>query len=167
MLSHGANNVVIALSDNEVGKLFEEGNRAELIREAELMQFANSVNDLVVRFLRMEQHRESGNDMLVMQRLYPIDFRAYEIERRQLWLDVFEHELKQLHQAGFVHRDLIRMAERPGLKYDNILLTASGLRLIDVGISTMRGQVEERLFRLMVKKELEELEQFKSFFLNR
>jgi hypothetical protein len=43
--------------------------------------------------------------MLVMERIKPIGFRAYEVEMRELWLDVFESELKELHQAGFVHRE--------------------------------------------------------------
>lgn len=30
--------------------------------------------------------------MLVMERLYPMDFRAYEYEKRELWLDVFESD---------------------------------------------------------------------------
>ncbi len=32
--------------------------------------------------------------MLVMERIHPLDFRAYEVEIRQLWLNVFEDECK-------------------------------------------------------------------------
>ncbi len=55
-----------------------------------------------------------------MERLYPMDFRAYECEKRELWLEVFEDELKQLHKAGFAHRDLRRPSDMPGLTFDNI-----------------------------------------------
>ncbi|MFT4685141.1 MAG: hypothetical protein ACJATN_000249 [Neolewinella sp.] len=70
------------------------------------MKFANGVNDLVTKFIRLDVNEELDVDMLVMERLYPMDFRAYEQEIRLLWLNVFEDELKALQSAGFVHRDL-------------------------------------------------------------
>lgn len=167
MLSRGANNVVIALSEDEVGKLFVPEDQEGLNEEVLKMTFANQVNDLVVHFRRVEAAPDQTTQMLVMERLYPLDFRAYEISRRILWFDVFEHELRQLHRAGFVHRDLVRMAKRPGMVYDNILLTQQGLRLIDVGISRLQQGVGKRFFDRMVEKEWEEMEQFKGFFLNR
>lgn len=167
MLSKGANNIVIALSNEEAAKLFHPDQEAELEREVENIRFANSINELVVRFLRVEHDPERGDLLLVMERLFPVDFRAYEVNRRQLWMDVFEHELRQLHRAGFVHRDLLRMPRRPGMTFDNILLTENGLRLIDAGISCLRQRTPERLFQLMVLKEMDELNQFKRFFLNR
>ena len=83
------------------------------------------------------------------------------------WLDVFEDELRQLHKNGFVHRDLRRPSDMPGLTFDNIFLTPTGLRLIDVGISALLEQVGERLFNRFVQQELTEFEQFRSFFLSR
>jgi hypothetical protein len=70
------------------------------------MKFANGVNDLVTKFIRLDVNEELDVDMLVMERLYPMDFRAYEQEIRLLWLNVFEDELKALQSSGFVHRDL-------------------------------------------------------------
>lgn len=105
--------------------------------------------------------------VLVMERLYPMDFRAYEFERRQLWFDVFEDELRELHNAGFCHRDLRRPSNMPGLTFDNILLTNKGLRLIDVGISFMREKVGDRLFERAVAEEMKELAEFREVFLNR
>jgi serine/threonine protein kinase len=46
--------------------------------------------------------------MLVMERLYPLDFRSFEVEKRKLIIEVFEDELNELHRQGFVHRDLKR-----------------------------------------------------------
>jgi hypothetical protein len=58
--------------------------------------------------------------------------------------------------------------ERPyGEKYDNIFLTKTGLRLIDVGISVLREKVGDKLFERRVKQEMDELEKFKQYFLNR
>lgn len=166
-LSYGANNAVVALSGTEAGKLFTDDTRSDIGSESEKMRFANQVNDLVVRFIRLDRHRQVDADMLVMERIYPIDFRAHEVERRELWLDVFDDELRQLHQAGFVHRDLLRPAGLPGDRYDNILLTNQGLRLIDVGISVLKHQVGDKFFTSYVATELDELNGFRDYFLNR
>lgn len=165
-LSSGANNTVIALSETEVGKIFTGDTRSDIGSESVKLQFANTINGLVVRFVRLDELNEA-TELLVMERLYPMDFRAYEYERRELWLDVFEDELHQLHKNGFVHRDLRRPSDMPGLTFDNIFLTSTGLRLIDVGISALREQVGIRLFTRFVQQELVELEQFRSFFLSR
>lgn len=165
-LSSGANNTVIALSETEAGKIFTGDTRSDIGSEAEKMKFANHVNSLIVKFLRLDELNETS-EMLVMERLYPMDFRAYEYEKRELWLDVFEDELRQLHRAGFAHRDLRRPSDMPGERFDNIFLTPTGFRLIDVGISALREQVGERLFGRFVEQELLELEQFRQFVLSR
>lgn len=166
-LSAGANNTVIVLNDTEVAKLFTGDTRSDLGSEAEKMKFANSVNDLVVRFIRLDYNEDLEAEMLVMERIHPIDFRAYEVEIRELWFDVFQDELKALHKAGFVHRDLKRPSDIQGLAFDNILLTNQGLRLIDVGISALRSQVGDNLFNKQLEIENNEIELFKEYFLNR
>ena len=165
-LSSGANNTVIALSETEVGKIFTGDTRSDIGSESLKLQFANKVNSLLVHFIRLDELNDEA-EMLVMERLYPMDFRAYEYERRELWLDVFEDELRQLHKNGFVHRDLRRPSDMPGLTFDNIFLTPTGLRLIDVGISALLEQVGDRLFNRFVQQELTEFEQFRLFFLSR
>ena len=135
--------------------------------EADKMKFANSINDLVVKFKRLEFNENINAEMLVMERIYPIDFRAYEEEIRMLWLDVFEDELSQLHKAGFVHRDLIRPSNIGGLTFDNILLTNEGLRLIDVGLSALKSQVGDPIFEKYLEIEKNEMNAFRSYFMNR
>ncbi len=167
LLSSGANNRVIALDEFEVAKLFTGDSRSDIGSEAEKMRFANEVNGLVVKFRRLDFNEELQAEMLVMERIYPIDFRAYEVERRELWFEVFMDEITRLHQAGFVHRDIKRPSNLTGLAFDNILLTNSGLRLVDVGISALRDKVGEVIFKKYVEVELAELEEFKEYFLNR
>jgi serine/threonine protein kinase len=166
-LSSGANNMVLALTETEVAKLFAEDTRSDIGSEAEKMKYANEVNDLIVKFVRLDYDEVNQTDMLIMERLYPLDFRAYEVERRELWLDVFEDELKELHKAGFVHRDIKRPSGLTGWHYDNIFLTNTGIRLIDVGISALRKQVGVDLFKRYEKIEMDEFQEFKEFFLNR
>ena len=166
-LSRGANNAVIALSETEVGKLFSADTRSDIGSEAEKMRFANEVNGLVVKFNRLEINDALQADMLVMERIYPLDFRAHEVEMREIWLDVFTDELRELHAAGFAHHDIQRPSNLPGERFDNILLTAQGLRLIDVGISVLRRQVGESFFNAYVQREMEELARFGEFLLGR
>lgn len=147
--------------------MYHGDTRSEIGSEARKLQYANAINDLVVRFKRIDLNEELAAGVLVMERLYPLDYRAYENERRLLWLDVFEDELAQLHRAGFVHRDLRRPSDMPGLHFDNVFLTDRGIRLIDVGISALREEVGERLFDRFVKIELEELAVFSEYFLSR
>lgn len=166
-LSIGANNTVIAVSETEVGKLYSEDTRSDIGSEAEKMKLANKINTLVVKFIRLDLDEATNSDMLVMERLYPMDFRAYEAGKRELWFDVFEDELNELHKAGFVHRDIKRPAELSGMPYDNVLLTEKGLRLIDVGISAVKESVGEKLFNKYIEEELKELIEFKEYFLTR
>ncbi len=166
-LSSGANNLVIALSQTEVAKLFVADTRSDLGSEAEKMKFANAVNGLVVNLVRLDYDEALQAEMLVMERLRPIDFRAYEVRIRALWVEVFEDELDQLHRAGFVHRDIKRPSGIGGLSFDNILLTEKGLRLIDVGISALKHQVGDKIFEKYLATEREEIQEFKEYFINR
>ncbi len=122
-LSQGANNMVIALSATEVAKIFTGDTRSDIGSEADKMKYANRVNALVVTFIRLDWDEDKQWDMLVMERLYPLDYRGYEYEVRSLQVDVFEEELHQLHQAGFVHRYLQRPSTEPGFAFDNVFLT--------------------------------------------
>ena len=166
-LSSGANNTVIALSEDEVAKLFTGDTRSDIGSEAEKMKFANSINQLVARFIRLGFDEALQAEMLVMERIYPIDYRAYELEKRELWYSVFEDEMVQLHIAGFVHRDILRPSGLSGLAYDNVLLTNTGIRLIDVGISALKTQVGPQLFSKYLEIERAEMLEFKNYFLNR
>lgn len=166
-LSSGANNTVIAVSETEVAKLFQDDTRSDIGSEAEKMKFANHINGLVVQFIRLDFHAELQSEMLVMERIYPIDYRSFEVEKRELFLEVFEYELNELHSNGFVHRDISRPSNIGGQKFDNILLSNTGLRLIDVGISALQHQVGDTIFQKYVEIEKAELTAFKKYFLER
>ena len=167
LLSSGENNKVIALSETEVAKHYLGDTRSDIGSEAEKLKYANNINNLVCRFVRLDFDESLQSDMLVMERIYPIDYRAYEVEKRELWVEVFFDEMKELHNAGFVHRDIRWPSEISGQAFDNILLTNNGIRLIDVGISALRIQVGTGLFDKYIEIENSELQEFKTYFLSR
>lgn len=117
-LSSGDNNVVIALNETEVAKIYESDTRSDIGSEAEKMKFANGVNNLVVRFIRIDFDEDKQWERLVMERLFAMDYRSIEFEKRELIFSVFEDELQGLHRAGFAHRDLARPSNMPGERYD-------------------------------------------------
>lgn len=166
-LSSGANNIVIALTETEVAKLYTGDTRSDIGSEAEKLKAANAINGLMPEFIRLDYDEEMQAEMLVMERIYAVDYRAYEIEKRELWLEVFIDELMQLHKGGFVHRDIRRPSGLDGQYFDNVLLTDKGIRLIDAGISALRVQVGDKLFEKYVETELQEVALFREYFLNR
>ncbi|HEY5464243.1 MAG TPA: hypothetical protein VIJ95_13365 [Hanamia sp.] len=167
LLSSGANNKVIVLTETEVAKLYVEDTRSDIGSEAEKMKFANTINGLVCHFVRLDFDESLKSDMLVMERIYPVDYRAYEIEKRELWTDGFFDEMEQLHKAGFVHRDIRRPSDIGGQAFDNVLLTHNGIRLIDVGISALLTHVGNKLFEKYIEIEIAEMQEFKTYFLSR
>ena len=66
-----------------------------------------------------------------------------------------------------MHRNLKPPSNITGLAFDNILLTTTGLRLIDVGISALRSQVGDNLFEKYRQHELLDLAEFRGYLLNR
>ena len=73
LLSSGENNKVIALSETEVAKLYVGDTRSDIGSEAEKMKYANNINNLVCRFVRLDFDESLQSDMLVMERIYPIE----------------------------------------------------------------------------------------------
>ena len=73
LLSSGANNRVIVLNEHEVAKLFVDDSRSDMGSEAEKMKVANRINDLVAKFKRLDFDENLQAEMLVMERIYPID----------------------------------------------------------------------------------------------
>lgn len=165
-LSSGANNTVIVLSDTEVAKLFSSDTRSEIGAESEKLKFANEINGLVAKFERLDYDEALYAEQLIMERIYPIDYRAYEVEIRALWFDIFEDEMNELHKEGFVHKH-IKSQSNIGWLFDNVLLTKEGLRLIDVGISALKHQVGDIIFAKYVAQEQQEIKEFREYFLNR
>lgn len=166
-LSIGTHHTVVALDDATVAKIFTDDIHSDIATESAAMRFANDINDLVVKWVRNDFDEQLDADVLVMERLYAYDYRAFELEKRILWLEAFEFELRQLHEAGWVHRKLYDAAGTATTFFDNILLTEQGLRLIGIGQALTQQDTGDYLFEKYVRAEWEAVRLFKEYFLRR
>lgn len=160
---------IIALGETEIAKVFTSKSKMSL--EVEKLKFANEVNDLFVKFLRADFDEETEEHLLVMERLYPIELRAFELSRRRVFIEKLRLQLTELHERGFVFRDFYRTILSSGYNYapnysPNIIITFDGIRLIDTELSNLREDIGNRRFAEYVTGELQDLNSFTHTFLS-
>lgn len=139
ILANSHKSIVVALSSDTVGKMYHNNSLDQLIYEDKLMKYANEVNDLVVKSKGVVQDI-FGNYMLTMERIYPMEPRAFDSITIENFMVEAEEKLRDLHVNGFAYRDLFktRIVEADGYpRYANFLLTTSGIRLIDTEMSKL------------------------------
>ena len=137
-LSAGFNNSVVAISDDLAGKLFPLGS-SQALEELRLGQVANGYNRLLVEFVEVVPSACFNYDVLIMERVYPLQPRALSRQQKEEMLSLFIQQLKELHDNGFAHWDIKRPDCDKGTPWDNIILTMEGIRLIDTGLSVLDG----------------------------
>jgi len=181
-ISETDKNRVVALSDTEVGKMKPTIRRIminvitneevpwliqefDADSEMEKLIYANNINNLLVRFIRREKF-EDGSEMLVMERLYPIEYKKVSKNERIKFFDKFYAEIKELHRNGFLHGDIMHPVGRdPLFLFDNIILTESGLRLIDTGFSLIKKNEPDIIKYIRAEiQENQEISIFGSYF---
>lgn len=86
LLSQGENGQVVVIDKQEVAKIFELGSSK---KEANLMRAANSINSLVVKLIRVDITKDYSNELMVMERLYPLQYRAISVPEREKMFEVF------------------------------------------------------------------------------
>jgi tRNA A-37 threonylcarbamoyl transferase component Bud32 len=174
ILERTPHTIIYIISDIEIGKVHSnqyiwtdmQGNKVDfpfadrntIDEQINAIQFANKINDLVVKFIRKDDL--NGNEMLVMERLYPISVNSLTKLEREKFIEDFEMKIAELHKSGFVHGDI----RRPRLPipecFDNIVLTKEGFRLIDTDFSVTLNRENVKLF---VYKQMDEEAEIKSF----
>ena len=162
LLSEGANGQVVELNSTNCAKIFELG---EALREANLMQKANSINGLLCKFIKIEITSEYSKELLVMERLFPLQYRALTLVEREKFFDKFLTQLKELHSKGFAHWDVkrpVHVCKSADRLWDNIILTPQGLRLIDTGNSVLSGDYD---FDEACREDIANAMEFKNIFL--
>ena len=170
-LSKGFNCSVYSLSAGEygsptegewVGKLFKE---EDSYPEWELLalQKMGSINSLMVKVHDIVEHRKG--DLLIMERLYPLQPRALNKEQRIQFLETFLQELKELHSNGWAHGDIKRpqhACKGDGDQWDNVIPTSEGIRLIDAGSAINK---EDPCFEQECQKDLADFCEFAKWFM--
>ena len=184
--------IVLALSETEIGKVvipntlrlvgMETGevldlgaDVPDLDEQIRLLQYANSVNDLMPKFIRKDSWTDEADgkthDMIVMERLYPLPIHHFDLATRALMLATFEQKLKELHSSNFIHGDFMRPTYFGNRGDDvwifgNILQTEQGLRLIDTGFSRTYAPKREREFFHILIRERHEIPEFAEYYLS-
>lgn len=170
LLSKGFNNSVYSLSTGEfgspvvgewVGKLFKD-EQSYPEWELQALLEMGSINSLMVKVHDITEH--SKGDLLIMERLYPLQPRAIDKEQRLTMLEEFLQQLRELHDSGWAHADLKRPShccKGDGDQWDNIIPTAEGIRLIDAGSAINK---EDPMFSQECQKDLADFCKFAKWF---
>ena len=145
---------IIAISDTEIGKIISTNSKRELSWEADKLQYANQINDLLVKYKRLD--KIDSYHVLVMERLYPLQSRAYEYKRRMEFVSLFKEMLIELHEKGFAYGDLgyptmfnVELnlhSSRTMFCTENVIITSNGIRLIDAERSVLLDDVGRAVF---------------------
>jgi hypothetical protein len=188
-LSSGFSGTTIGVNDDTVMKIvvqshYDEGylhlwetfDGALLPAEMLAMEWANSINSLVVQFVS-HTHLEDMAHLIAMERLYPCVVTAFTRAEIQAAIDVAESELKELWASGWAHGDLRRPdmvckgSDHKDPLYNNIMLVkadVSGcvIRLIDTGLAVVEQYDEDDELDDIIEKDMEDWQSFKHWVLN-
>lgn len=182
LISESHTHRIYALSDTEICKVKSEnpliainvatGKEAknflpqfDIDKEIECLEYANAINDLMVRFIRKDKFDEQ-TDMIVMERLYAIEYKSISKTERIAAYKKFEKQLLELHINGFIHGDIEHPINGdPLFLFNNIILTNKGLRLIDTGFSIIKSKERNKIkYEKLRRQELVELSDFQNYF---
>lgn len=154
-LGKGSNNSCY-YKDDVVAKVFKLNAEYSAETEAEQLEKANEVNSLAVKFLSLETF--DNCKVIFMEKLTPLRKENFTSQERKEIITVFEQQLKDLHSQGIYHIDI----RTPSGKFNNVILTKEGIRLIDWGRS---HELEAYGKELVWNKEWEDFYDFSSWFL--
>ncbi len=141
-----------------------------IYKEAESTQFANKINDLVVKYVDVIKDI-NNNPIVILERLYPVKSTFFTKSELLSFIIDFEKNLNELHSSGFVYLDLnrtfISTSNSDNTLHSNVMLTVNGFRLIDCELAVLKKDVIESDFETLVKNEKEFLQEMKNYALNR
>jgi hypothetical protein len=164
------NNNKCYYKDNVVVKVFTEyslsGNRnyaSNATKETKQMMAANSINDLAVKFISLESPDSIQYvEYLFMEKIESLSHEeicSLSVNTREFFVETFKSQLMELHAEAIYHIDI----KTPSGCFDNVLITSTGIRLIDWGKSS---ELESYGKKLVNKKEWDNFCDFEYYFMN-
>jgi RIO-like serine/threonine protein kinase len=161
LLSKGAHARVWALSTTLVAKEFELGDPL-VTKEFNLLKEISQFSNLVPKPKERVVADDYSKELIIMERLYPLQPRALDTETRNCMFNQFTHELIEMHKRGFAHGDIQRNSNI-GDTWDNVIVTLECIRLIDLGNAVTR---DDSLFESTVKTDVEDLDFLRVWIFN-
>lgn len=184
--------IIVTHSDSTVGKVIlpnpmawvnaTTGERVDFMNssgptvesETRLLKYANVINDLMPKYIGQEDWLHTATDttykMMIMERLYPLKIKHFDLSTRKQMFEAFAEKLKALHDHLFVHGDFMRPTSvfNRGDKdwmFANIIQTATELRLVDVGAAQIYNKENATLFASTLLRERDEIDYFRKYYL--
>jgi hypothetical protein len=191
ILQRSTSSVILAISDTLVGKVvfppkhvwvnastgkeFKFGEDPTVASERIALEYANRVSSLLPQCHGVSTWQDENGtsyDMLLLERLYPLPLGTFTRPIREEMAATFLKSLRELHDRGFVHGDLMRPTNYYNRNdqewiFGNIIQTHSGLRLLDAGFSQLRSTTDnyEWYSRALIREEAEGLV-FRKYYLS-
>lgn len=163
--------------DNELLVCWETNKDGFLPAELLAMQWANNVNNLVVKYVD-HFHIEEVGYIIAMERVYPCLPTAFSRQEIEAAIEVAEAQLEELWASDWAHGDIRRpsMVKKGNMSddvlFNNIMLVRhdSGvgctIRLVDTGFSQLEQYNEYDDIDIWIAKDKEEWRLFKDWILN-
>ena len=139
------------------------------------LQWANTINDLVIKYKSHIVLEEEGC-IIAMERVYPCIPTAFSRVEIEAALVVADKQLKDLWSSGWSHGDLkrpshlARNSELQDVLYNNIVLTKVKdrcvIRLIDCGCSLLEQYDDLDQMEVELAKDMLNWQDFKEWILN-
>ena len=161
--------------DNGLLAMWETAQGWE-VAEILAMKWANTVNNLVVKFVD-HIHIEEVGHIIAMERLFPCLVTAFSKQDIEAAIDVAEQQLEELWATGWAHGDLRRPSiVRKGnmsedVLFNNIMLVQGDksqcvIRLVDTGFSALEQYDLDECIDVWIAKDKEDWRLFKEWVLN-
>lgn len=191
ILESSTNHIMVALSETEIGKVIlpnnlkfvsvntgEEldfmNNDPTIDKEIVSLKYANSINDLMPKFIRKQNwysEDKKEHEMMVMERLEILPLNHFDLQTRTIMMESLAEKMKELHDKMYVHGDFMRPTNffNRGDKawmFENIVQTKDSLRLIDAGFGTICTRENVKMFVSIMMREREEIEYFRNYYLS-
>ena len=128
ILESSTNHIMVALSETEIGKVIlpnnlkfvsvntgEEldfmNNDPTIDKEIVSLKYANSINDLMPKFIRKQNwysEDKKEHEMMVMERLEILPLNHFDLQTRTIMMESLAEKMKELHDKMYVHGDFMR-----------------------------------------------------------